>query len=193
MSEKDIWKRAKKLLEILGNETRIEILRLLSQKQCYVSEISRELDVGQQAILRHLKLLSEFNFLESFEEQIEDENRGRGRKRKYYTLSEDFPFKKFLIDFSEEHFSIQLQDDQNLKEFSDSQDSLLESWPGLKFYERELAQINNIRNPVEKLKYVVDLMDRLRDEYDKHQIAIQYISKLLTKLDKLKEDIKSNI
>ncbi|MHA1830740.1 MAG: ArsR/SmtB family transcription factor, partial [Candidatus Helarchaeota archaeon] len=45
MSEKDIWKRAKKLLEILGNETRIEILRLLSQKQCYVSEISRELDV----------------------------------------------------------------------------------------------------------------------------------------------------
>ncbi|MHA1229673.1 MAG: ArsR/SmtB family transcription factor [Candidatus Helarchaeota archaeon] len=191
MPTKDPWERAKELLSILGNETRIEILRLLSQKQCYVSEISRELDVGQQAILRHLKLLSEFKFLDSFEEEIEDENRGRGRKRKYYTIADEFPF-KLSIRFSDERFEIKLEEESDkdkLKECS----KILETWPGLQYYKKELELINNIKNNFEKLRHVIDLIERLEKEKNYHELAIQYIDDLLAELNKMKENIKTEI
>ncbi|MHA1271224.1 MAG: ArsR/SmtB family transcription factor [Candidatus Helarchaeota archaeon] len=188
---KDPWKKAKELLELLGNETRIEILRLLSEKQCYVSEISRELSVGQQAILRHLKKLSDSNFLKSFEEVIEEENRSRGRRRKYYTISDNSTF-RLLINFSDEQFSIQLEESSDEDEL-DQIRYILDLWPGLEYFKKEIERIDNISNNLDKLKYVVDMIGRLDDEYNKHYLAIQFIKSLLNKLYKIKENIKTDI
>ena len=73
-----------RLLETLGNETRIRILQLLSREPMYVSEISRTLRVGQQAVLRHLQELEELGLIKSYKgESI------RGPERKYFRINKN--------------------------------------------------------------------------------------------------------
>ncbi|WP_459839722.1 ArsR/SmtB family transcription factor, partial [Halolamina litorea] len=43
------------LLNLLGNENRRRILRLLSHKSCYVTEISEYLGVSPKAVIDHLR------------------------------------------------------------------------------------------------------------------------------------------
>ncbi|MFW6317750.1 MAG: GAF domain-containing protein [Halorubrum sp.] len=66
------------LLDLLGNENRRRILRLLSQKPCYVTEISEYLGVSPKAVIDHLRKLEEAGLIES----ITDEKR-----RKYFHIS----------------------------------------------------------------------------------------------------------
>lgn len=66
------------LLDLLGNENRRRILRLLSHKPCYVTEISEYLGVSPKAVIDHLRKLEEAGLIES----ITDEKR-----RKYFHIS----------------------------------------------------------------------------------------------------------
>jgi len=66
------------LLDILGNENRRNILSLLSNRPCYVTEISEELKVSPKAIIDHLKILEEAGIVESFHDQ---------QSRKYYQIA----------------------------------------------------------------------------------------------------------
>lgn len=53
------------LLDLLGNENRRRILRLLSRKPCYVTEISEQLGVSPKAVIDHLRKLEEAGLVES--------------------------------------------------------------------------------------------------------------------------------
>ena len=66
------------LLDLLGNENRRRILRLLSQKPCYVTEISDYLAVSPKAVIDHLRKLEDAGLVES----RTDENR-----RKYFNIA----------------------------------------------------------------------------------------------------------
>ena len=68
------------LLDLLGNENRRRILRLLAQKPCYVTEISEHLDVSPKAVIDHLRRLEEAGLVRS----RTDENR-----RKYFYIAND--------------------------------------------------------------------------------------------------------
>lgn len=68
------------LLDILGNENRRRILRLLAQKPCYVTEISEHLDVSPKAVIDHLRRLEDAGLVRS----RTDENR-----RKYFYIAND--------------------------------------------------------------------------------------------------------
>lgn len=70
------------LFELLGNRTRYEILRRIAREPMFLGQLSRELAVGQQAILRHLRQLREQGLLETYEDESI-----RGPPRKYYRLS----------------------------------------------------------------------------------------------------------
>ena len=70
------------ILDVLGNETRREILQLLSVRPCYVSQLAHELNVGQKAIIEHLQLMHEAGILEVRLQRVE-----KGRPRKYYLIS----------------------------------------------------------------------------------------------------------
>ena len=70
------------LFELLGNRTRYRILRLLAQQPMFLGQLARELETGQQAILRHLRQLVEQGLLETYEDRSI-----RGPPRKYYRLS----------------------------------------------------------------------------------------------------------
>ncbi|MGQ4833434.1 MAG: ArsR/SmtB family transcription factor [Candidatus Asgardarchaeia archaeon] len=115
--EKRIEDELIRLLETLGNETRIRILKSLSMEPMYVSEISNLLQVGQQAILRHLRELEEIGLIESYKgESI------RGPDRKYYKIKD-----RLLIEISiqPDNFKIKLRkpvervEDINLIELTD--------------------------------------------------------------------------
>jgi ArsR family transcriptional regulator len=66
------------LLDLLGNENRRRILRLLSRKPCYVTEISEYLGVSPKAVIDHLRKLEEAGLVES---------RTDDQRRKYFNIS----------------------------------------------------------------------------------------------------------
>ena len=66
------------LLDLLGNENRRRILRLLSHKPCYVTEISEYLGVSPKAVIDHLRKLEEAGLIES---------RTDDQRRKYFHIS----------------------------------------------------------------------------------------------------------
>jgi len=68
------------LLDILGNENRRRILRLLSRKPCYVTEISDHLGVSPKAVIDHLRKLEEAGLIES---------RTDDQRRKYFHIAEN--------------------------------------------------------------------------------------------------------
>ena len=66
------------LLDLLGNENRRRILRLLAQKPCYVTEISEYLGVSPKAVIDHLRKLEEAGLVESMTDD---------KRRKYFHIA----------------------------------------------------------------------------------------------------------
>jgi len=66
------------LLDLLGNENRRRILQLLSQKPCYVTEISDHIGVSPKAVIDHLKKLENAGLVESHTDD---------KRRKYFHIS----------------------------------------------------------------------------------------------------------
>jgi len=66
------------LLDLLGNENRRRILRLLARKPCYVTEISDYLGVSPKAVIDHLRKLDEAGLVES---------RVDSQRRKYFSIA----------------------------------------------------------------------------------------------------------
>jgi ArsR family transcriptional regulator len=66
------------LLDLLGNENRRRILRLLARKPCYVTEISEYLGVSPKAVIDHLRKLEDAGVVES---------RTDDRRRKYFHIA----------------------------------------------------------------------------------------------------------
>lgn len=87
------------ILDILGNNTRRKILRVLAQEPMYFNQLAKEVEVGQQAILRHLDVLEENGLVETYSEKSEL----GAPDRKYYRLSSSFAL---TIALSEDDFTI---------------------------------------------------------------------------------------
>lgn len=79
------------LLDVMGCKTRRNILDLLRDEPRFVSQISRELEIGQKAIIEHLRAMEEAGLLSSSFQKIQ-----RGRPRKYYDISQDVEFQIFI-------------------------------------------------------------------------------------------------
>ena len=71
------------LLSILGNRTRRQILQLLAEEPHYILQLSKELGISQQAILKHLVLLDKHGLVSSYEKESDL----GAPPRKYYCLN----------------------------------------------------------------------------------------------------------
>jgi ArsR family transcriptional regulator len=71
------------LLEVLGNDTRRRILQLLADEPRYFIQLSKDLGVSQQAVLKHLEVLERNGFVSSFDKDSDF----AAPKRKYYQLN----------------------------------------------------------------------------------------------------------
>lgn len=63
-------------LAVLGSKARLELLRLLSRRDMYVSELMEEVGMDGKTATHHLDVLTEAGVLDSY----------RDGRRRYYTL-----------------------------------------------------------------------------------------------------------
>ena len=91
------------ILDVMGCKTRRDIINLLREEPMFVSEISNELDIGQKAIIAHLRAMEDIGILNSSYKKIL-----RGRPRKYYGLENEVNIhitinrNSFDVNFSED-------------------------------------------------------------------------------------------
>jgi ArsR family transcriptional regulator len=57
------------ILDILGNSTRRRILFLLSKEPLYFNQLSKIIGIGQQSILRHMKILEDSGLIETYTQE----------------------------------------------------------------------------------------------------------------------------
>ena len=98
------------ILDVMGCKTRRDILNLLTEEPRFVSEISKELEIGQKAIIEHLKAMEELGLLKSSFQKIE-----RGRPRKYYDISQKMEI-QIMIDGNVIKMDIRRDDFSKLQE-----------------------------------------------------------------------------
>ena len=91
------------ILDVMGCKTRRDIINLLREEPMFVSEISNELDIGQKAIIAHLRAMEDIGILNSSYKKIL-----RGRPRKYYDLQNEV---NILITINRNNFDVQFTDD----------------------------------------------------------------------------------
>lgn len=91
------------ILDILGNDTRRKILAILSQEPMYFNQLAKEIDIGQQAILRHLQALETNGLIETYSEK----SKLGAPDRKYYRLNNSFIL---TVSLSEDDFTVTKQE-----------------------------------------------------------------------------------
>ena len=89
------------LLAIIGNPTRRSILRKLVKEDHYPLQLSKELSISQQAIMKHLKVLEEAELVKSVFRKSDS-----GPPRKFYVATQSLTI---VIDMSPEQFSEDLR------------------------------------------------------------------------------------
>jgi len=165
-------------LKILGNKTRRSMLELLSDGPRFLSDISRELDIGQQAILRHIQEFIKAGILEIVEEDLEDE-RKIGRKPKYYRIAEN---RRIIVDITPDRFNIDtipafLVDEEGLKE------EMKEKFcTDLSTIESEIESLEKIIHPNERYNKILQIEDQIQNEINCLIDAKHYAEFLLEKL-----------
>jgi len=85
-------------LDVLGSKPRLELLRLLSRRDMYVSELMEEVGMDGKTATHHLDVLTDVGLIESYRE---------GRRR-YFTLNREVrveispsPNRRFIARFPE--------------------------------------------------------------------------------------------
>jgi predicted transcriptional regulator len=95
------------LLDVLGNETRRRILNLISHEPMYFNQLAKEIRTGQQAILRHVKIL-ETGLIESYAMRSDL----GAPDRKYYRVNSSF---NLSISVSNDNFTVRNEGIEELR------------------------------------------------------------------------------
>jgi ArsR family transcriptional regulator len=90
------------ILAVIGNPTRRRILRKLVKEEHYPLQLSRELSVSQQSIMKHLEVLEQNELVTSVYEKSDS----GGPPRRYYTATKNLTI---IIDLGPELFSEELR------------------------------------------------------------------------------------
>ncbi len=90
------------LLAVIGNPTRRQILRKLVKEEHYPLQLSRELRVSQQAIMKHLDVLEKNELVQSVFQKSDT----GGPPRRYYTATKSLTI---VIDLGPELFNEELR------------------------------------------------------------------------------------
>ena len=137
------------ILDVMGCKTRRDIINLLREEPMFVSEISNELNIGQKAIIEHLRAMEELGILESSYKKIM-----RGRPRKYYDLPHEV---NVHIVINKNTFDVNLSEDM----LSTPQLPSGDEWSKLLDIEKRID--NGQWEAIEELKNQIRLYDNLKN------------------------------
>lgn len=146
------------ILDVMGCKTRRDILTLLTQEPRFVSEISKELEIGQKAIIEHLRAMEELGMLNSSFQKIE-----RGRPRKYYGISQKMEI-QICIDKDTIKMEIKGDDFDKLHElearFSLGHDDIIEDLEDLiERYDRAKKYAELLLMEAKRRRNIIKLLD----------------------------------
>ncbi|MGC9778451.1 MAG: helix-turn-helix domain-containing protein [Candidatus Heimdallarchaeota archaeon] len=146
-----------KIFLALKSETRRKILSMLASEPMYLTQLAYNLELGQQAIFRHLQLLEESGLLES-----DFKDAGQGAPRRYYQIARAV---RVEVQISPEMFDVGLFDVprieiQTPKEF-----------PELGKIVSECNKLSKSPNSKEKISLYSDLLKKIGKELNKVNIA----------------------
>ena len=138
------------ILDVMGCKTRRDIINLLREEPMFVSEISNELDIGQKAIIAHLRAMEDIGILNSSYKKIL-----RGRPRKYYDLQNEV---NIHITINQNSFDVNLTADDMLNTL---QLPSGDEWYKLLDIEKRIDQ--GQLEAIEELKNQIRLYQNLKD------------------------------
>ena len=139
------------LLAIIGNPTRRQILRKLVKEDHYPLQLSKELSISQQAIMKHLRVLEEADLVKSMFRKSDT-----GPPRKFYVATQSLTI---VIDMSPEQFSEDLRFhdiEQVIKAGTDTE--------ALRNAENLRVKLAEFMGSVASINEQLDAMARNRDE-----------------------------
>jgi ArsR family transcriptional regulator len=160
------------LLDVLGNETRRRILNLISHEPMYFNQLAKEIRTGQQAILRHVKILEDSGLIESYAKKSDL----GAPDRKYYRVNSSF---NLSISVSNDNFTIRNEDIEEIR-YKEA-DALYKKFDELNSI--VLQQVNDQNRTGNK-------GTRAKDS---HRKSIMSLDQILLKLQKNLEDTEEQI
>ncbi|NYT00187.1 MAG: ArsR family transcriptional regulator [Methanocellales archaeon] len=152
-----------KLLDILGNENRRKILKLLSHRPYYISEIVDQLNVGPKAILGHLDMLEKAGLIEC----------SNARRRKYFHIADNVQLEvsvsPYMYGVETNSIMINAEERRKLRQEYGSMNALLnhnEELRRLHSLRRELklAQRSAQARIVELMNICSEMIDRITSD-----------------------------
>ena len=96
------------ILQVISNRTRRNILLLLSKEPMYFNELAGKLNIGQQAILRHMQLLERSGLVEAYQ----GKSTLGAPARKYYKVKSTF---NLNVSLSRDSFILVNREIKNLE------------------------------------------------------------------------------
>ncbi|MEM3522700.1 MAG: helix-turn-helix domain-containing protein, partial [Candidatus Bathyarchaeia archaeon] len=155
------------ILDVLGNETRRKILKLLANEPHYLLQLADELNVSQQAILKHLSILEKYGIISSFKAESDF----AAPPRKYYELSKSLcliiGMSKNLVDF--EIHEIFLKEDlskfpEELREIFYKIEELNERDSSIQALKSAKSILDDINSRIKKLREIEILLLKLKQK-----------------------------
>ncbi|HII67867.1 MULTISPECIES: ArsR family transcriptional regulator [Thermococcus] len=166
-----------RLLDVLGNETRRRILLLLTKRPYFISELSKELNVGQKAVLEHLRILEGAGLIEGRVEKIP-----RGRPRKYYQIKRGIRLEVLLTPYSFGTEMYEPKAPRTTKEYEEVK-QLIKSRGPVEIKVKELADfLNEIEERIEEYMKMKSELEEVR------MLAETYMRNLMMRVAKESED-----
>lgn len=177
-----IGPRIETILDVLGNETRRKIIKLLANEPHYLLQLAEELNVSQQAILKHLSILEKHGIISSFKAESEF----AAPPRKYYELSKSLcliiGMSKNLVDF--EIHEIFLKD---LSKFPEELKDIL----------YKIEELNEKNSSIQALKNAKSILEDINSRIKKiREIEISLLNlkqKLMEKTYKIIRELSSDL
>ena len=141
------------ILDVMGCKTRRDIMDLLREEPRFVSEISQELQIGQKAIIEHLRAMEDVGILTSSTKKVV-----RGRPRKYYDMPNDV---NVHITITKNSFNVAISEDMLNPQNDIKQLPSGDEWSKLLDIEKRIDQGHT--EAIEELKSQIRLYDNLKE------------------------------
>ncbi|QLH74860.1 MAG: helix-turn-helix domain-containing protein [Methanomassiliicoccales archaeon] len=174
------------LLSVIENPTRRKILEALMREPHYPLQLSRELGLSQQGIMKHLKVLEDYDLVRSYSEESDQ----GGPSRKIYVPTTGFTI---TVDIGPGLFNTELvkrvleMDDVNEKEMSSSdlkefKDKLMQARGKIRDIDRELEALAErrarlIQEKEKSLNDAYNLIEALIDDYHERRVLYAYMQR----------------
>ncbi|HPR42611.1 MAG TPA: ArsR family transcriptional regulator [Candidatus Methanofastidiosa archaeon] len=150
------------MFNLLGNETRRMILKMLSLGPCYTTEIAEKLNIGQKAINEHMRLLQEAGIVDLYVQK-----QSRGSPRKYFKIN-----KRIRLEFAMGPYSYTTVSNDALDaDISELPDEFPE-------FKEIMKEVNKARK-IKEISMLSKTLGNLRIEHERLTKAKEYVESMI--------------